>query len=429
MTLMMWAWTLRWSRTMVEIEVRNFQSIEHVKFQIDGFTVLVGRSNLGKSSIIRAIQCALTGASGTDFVRHGLKCERRVRGNKKCKCFAQVIIQTDALKITWEKGDAVNRYIILKAGEKETTVYDKVGQGTPEFLQPEFSPVRIGSDQNLIQVSEQFAPIFLLDQNGNVVADVLSDVARLDEINVAMGFVSKDRKAAMATRKVREKDILTLTSELEKYEGLDGTLGDVDHLEESHKVIQRAGETLDQLDGYLEKALNLSQSRKVLKTALAPPLSDSVDLEEATRKLYQVDRFYEALTSKATLFRQLKGVEKVGLPDPGPLEVAADKAVQIDSWIQRLRGFKAQILKWKDLEVHELSNPDSLTATLDRMLEINAFIDRMARLQASEDRVKALLEDAEREEQAIIEEVRELGICPTCSRNIEVDQCLHLEGS
>jgi predicted ATP-dependent endonuclease of OLD family len=61
---------------MIEIEVNDFQSISHTAVTIDKFSVIVGRSNIGKSALVRAIQCALTGAVGTDFVRHGATCDR-----------------------------------------------------------------------------------------------------------------------------------------------------------------------------------------------------------------------------------------------------------------------------------------------------------------------------------------------------------------
>ena len=64
---------------MTEVEVRNFQSVEHAVFRIEGFTALVGRSNIGKSALVRAVKAALTGATGTDFVRHGGLCARRLK--------------------------------------------------------------------------------------------------------------------------------------------------------------------------------------------------------------------------------------------------------------------------------------------------------------------------------------------------------------
>lgn len=413
---------------MIEIEIRGFQSIEHVKFRVENFTVLVGRSNIGKSAIVRAIQCALTGASGTDFVRHGSDCDRRQRGIKKCKCFSQVIIKTSAAQITWEKGDAVNRYIVLKAGERETTVYDKTGRGVPEFLQPDFSPVKVGDTMSLVQVSDQFDPIFLLNQSGPAVADVLSDVARLDQINGATRLVEKDRKSDSATRKVREKDVVAVSKSLEAYEGLDAVLDDVAQVEQRHEALRQASDALDELDGFLDRAKNLSASLRALKAAVTPPLPDGKALDRASRQAALVGGFLTSLSAKAKLVRHLRGVGDIALPDRAPIEGSLGQARQIETWIRQLRSFKTRLERWKDVSKYTLPDPEDVKTSRATIDEMQKFLTRLSKLQASQKRVEALLEAAEAQEQEALEEIQKLGVCPTCSQRIEAGRCLHLEG-
>jgi len=413
---------------MVEIEIQDFQSIQHLKFDINGFTVLVGRSNIGKSSIARAIRCALTGASGTDFVRHGPTCERRRRGNKKCKCFASVRIRTDAIELTWKKGDEVNLYEVLKPGDTEVTTYSSVGRGTPEFLQPDFEPVKVGTGPpELIQVSEQFFPIFLLNQSGNTVADVLSNVAQLDDINVAMGEVSKDRKADLSTRKVREKDIKSLNDTLAGYKGLDAALDDVDQVGEAYKAVQEAHDAAIRLDRFIERARTLSKTFRALKAALEPSVPDGEALKAAADKAAQTARFYETLSTKAVRTRSLRGVEKVELPDSEGLKEALGKSDRIDLWITRLREFKAKVVRWKGLDV-SLPDPVPLSSARDRATEVESFLSRLGKLQASKKKLKDALTEVELREGAIRKDIDELGICPTCSQDINAEGCLHLEG-
>ncbi len=414
---------------MVEVEIRGFQSIEHAKFRIQGFTVLIGRSNIGKSSIIRAIQCALTGASGTDFVRHGSNCERRKRGAKKCKCFSQVTLRTDNLRVTWEKGDAVNRYIVLRAGEKETTVYDKIGRGVPDFLQPEFSPIKVGDSMNLVQVSEQFNPIFLLDQSGPAVADVLSDVARLDHINAAMRMVEKDRKADTSTRKVREKDVLSIAKSLKAYEGLDPVLDDVGRVEQRHADIQETSKALDKLDGFLGRAKTLRASVRALQASVEPSLPDGGTLEETARQAYQASQFFDALAVKVRQVRQLRGINDVTLPDNAPVEESLEEVRRIELWVQRLQDFKVRLKRWEGVEDFLLPDPEDMKSSLVKATEIQGFLERLVRLKEKQKRLESSLVSAESDEQAIIDEIQGLGICPTCSQNIEAGRCLHLEGS
>ena len=40
---------------MTEIEIENFQAIRKLKLKVEGFTVLTGKTNIGKSSVVRAV--------------------------------------------------------------------------------------------------------------------------------------------------------------------------------------------------------------------------------------------------------------------------------------------------------------------------------------------------------------------------------------
>lgn len=453
---------------MVEVEIHNFQSIAHVKFQIRGFTALTGRSNIGKSAIVRAIQCALTGAVGTDFVRHGTDCERRLRGVRKCKCFSKVVITTDAVKVAWEKGDTVNRYLVQKTGETEPVIYNKIGRGTPDFLQPEFTPVKLGDTLTLAQVSEQFSPIFLLNQSGPAVADVLSDVARLDQINDAMRMVTKDRKGAVSTRKVREKDILEIHKSLKTYEGLDDALQGVSGVEASHKGVLEASERAERLQGFVDRATSLGTSLRALRGAVSPPMPDGdlesaadkvsqlnsfleelaslhasrealeaavspsapdgENLEESARRTFQVKRFYDSLSQKARRIRDIRGIEEVTLPDVKPIGQALEQAGQLRAWIQRLQVLQGRVDRWKDFD-GSLPNAEVMRAALKKTIQLHRFHERLVQLKDTQKKVKDLLAAVEEERKGITKQVQDLGVCPTCSQDITADGCLHLGDS
>src|SRR5512137_438933 len=108
---------------MIEVEVRDFQSIERATIRIDGFTTLVGRSNIGKSAFVRAVQAAITGAPVGAYVRHAALCPRKTRKLKECRCQCSVHVKTEGFDMLWEKGDFINRYTF------NGVVYDKVNQG------------------------------------------------------------------------------------------------------------------------------------------------------------------------------------------------------------------------------------------------------------------------------------------------------------
>jgi len=454
---------------MIEVTVENFQSVEKLSLNVEGFSAIVGRSNIGKSAIVRAIQCALTGATGTDFVRHRPECERLVRGNKKCKCQATVTLKTEKLKLIWEKGDAVNQYTVWQAGETgKGTVYSKIDRGTPDFLLPDFEPVKVGKDNDLIQVSEQFSPIFLLDQSGNTVADVLSDVAQLDQVNVAMSLVSKDRKGAMSTRSVRERDILELGETLARFDGLDQVAADAQDMEDRFQALGAAQKVAEQLDGYVDAWESLDGSVGLLEVATKPALPADSLLREALRKLSELSRFFQAVVERAPVVRRLSGIDKVELPDDTPLKEVAEKRSQLGVWLARLREFKAEIPALKKVASFDDPDPAPLRKTLARLGASQSFLDKQTRLKAvvpkleqalsvtepdvapvqvaaskvmaiqsfldKQDRLEKAVPKLERDlakaEKAvadILDQINELGVCPTCTQDIDADHCLHLE--
>ena len=83
----------------MKVQIKNFQSLRDVSLSIEGFTVIVGRNNLGKSAVFRAIKSALTNASGNFFVRTG-------------ESHTSIALEYPNLNLVWQKGKNVSKYEI-----------------------------------------------------------------------------------------------------------------------------------------------------------------------------------------------------------------------------------------------------------------------------------------------------------------------------
>jgi len=354
---------------MIEVEISNFQSIEHVVLPINGFTTLVGRSNIGKTAVIRAVKSALTGRAGNNFVRHGATCARLV-GQKKCKCFASVHIKAPGLDLLWEKGDAVNRYIV------NGTTYDKVERGTPSFLSPDFLPLRVSDKQVLLQVADQFRPIFLLDASGPAVADTLSDVARLDQINVASRLADKDLRDARATLKVRRKDVQGLQEGLDTYEGLDD-----------------AARPVDDVQKRLEGLQGLQGSLSVLQ------------------------QYTSQIKDKALDLRYLEGLGDIVIPDIARLEGLWETFDWIAVRLGTLRRFK-RFFKSRP-PIGEPPEPQALLNALKDFEKVRALHRRHSALDSEVSTAQTDFEEGERQELEAQAELDALGYCPTCMKPLE----------
>lgn len=420
---------------MIAVEIENFQSIESLKFTIDGFTAVVGGSDLGKSAIVRALKCALTGAAGTDFVRHGPVCERRLKNTKKCRCKTSVRISSPTLSFRWEKGDSVNKYTVFQPDGKED-VFDRVGSGAPDFLLPFFNPIKIGeANQVLIQVADQFrmngagGPIFLLDVSGPSVAEVISDVARLDALNEAMKLVQKDRKDASATRNVRERDLVQRQTELETYAGLDGALARVRAIESKQAELEKARAHCQKVSGHVETLDSLATVIRALNKALGHKLPDEDALLVKQTRFLEVDKLFSEVLQRTPDVKRLTGIEKVQLPDATTADVSStfDKLQQLDALWHQEAALRQDIAKGEKASAIRVSEFTTVSEALTKFEALEDCTEREHLLQSEVATLETSIADAEREEAEALSELKALGLCPTCAGPIGVETHLHFD--
>ena len=358
---------------MIELEVQNFQSIKHATLTVDGFSAIVGRSNIGKSALVRAAQFALTGATGVGFVRHGPECDKIVKGLKKCKCFSRVTFRSKGLELVWEKGDNVNRYVVTKEGEAPQP-YEGLDRGTPDFLVSGFQQVKVGDSKELIQIPDQFSPIFLLNQSGTVVADVMSDVANLDNINKASTAANKDRKDASSRKKVREEDVSNLKAALAAYEGLDGVPVQAVSLALEELTSKQA--LLRKIDGYLSRLASIKGDYRALEAALKPELSSFEPLERSGQALGQVASFLDELLQIGPVIKRLANLDQVRLPDMAPVSSASSSLEELCEFEDRLDVLTCFLDQTAAVADLTLPDRESLDGGLKRVLEFDHLVHR-----------------------------------------------------
>jgi chromosome segregation ATPase len=446
---------------MITIEVKGFQSAEDLKFSIDGFTAIVGRSNIGKSALVRALKCALTNSEGVSFVRHGPNCARTLRGVKTCKCFASVHIVTEGFDLLWEKGDAVNRYFFN--GEK----YDHPGKGLPEFLATNgLAPVKVGDAFKSIQISDQFYPIFLLDQSGGIVAETISDVSRLERINKATKLVEKDRRDVQATKKLREADVDKLRIRLCTYDGLDTALQRVDAVGHQFEAIEAQEGKLGTIKGYILKLQTLVVRVRDLKNVESVEVPTIEAIDRLGPKVDQLSKFSDEYTRREANVTGLKWVEdledkvpeiepisslgsKLGdlsrfateharrlaevsklewiealedkVPDIKELKGASDKVTLLSSWITRLKSIKERYLAVDTAIKAQVPDLETLQQLQSKLANLDQLISRSKSLQDSISSLEGELAQVENEETSLEGEISSLGVCPTCVRPLTLD--------
>lgn len=445
---------------MIEVEVFNFQSVQHAKVGIDGFTVVLGPSDIGKSALVRAIKFALTNAPGTSFVRHGDKCDRVVKGNKKCKCSSKVILRMPDQEVIWEKGDSINSYTVTDVNG--TQVYEGLDRGTPSFLSG-FQKVKIGTSTDLIQIPKQFEPIFLLNESGSTVADVLSDLASLGRLNEAADCTSKDRREAVSKRKLREEDLTKARRDLAQFEGLDDIA--IEGVQASLSAIERGSKLLSQVTQYTTRILRIQeecqelttllecevptipvmvQTLSLLQTAVtciarqsriavevdhlervAPrilPVTDT--LRENQQQFTHISSLHRTLVETVPTYKSLNVVATVEVPLPKSVAELYKSAVQVDALEQSYGKLTAWWDKARSLECEVI--PEASGLQYDQLNEVVLYSTRFQALSDSLTTVEETLTVVTEELDKVVEELQDFGVCPVCSQPIGDSHTLHL---
>lgn len=447
---------------MIEVEVFNFQSIQHTKVVIDGFTVVLGPSDIGKSAFARAVKFALTNASGTSFVRHGSLCDRVVKGNKKCKCTSKVILKFPEQKVTWEKGDSVNVYTVVDSNG-DTKTYEGLDRGTPSFLAG-FQRVAIGNRSDLIQIPKQFEPIFLLNESGGVVADVLSDLASLGKLNEVADLVSKERREAVSRRKLRDEDLANLKRDLERFddldsiptEGLQASMGTIDrssqllakvnHYTEKNSrlqtecvdldvvvsnqdlpespVLQQTLRLLDVASSCLTRQTRTSVEVSKLEQVLPEILPDYAGLKDAQQRFLQVSLLQKTLSEIGPTFKGLNQIDVLVVPSPKELADAFRRLQKLDALVGEYNKASSWWGRAKGIEAHDLPDPSKLD--LSALETVTRYESQLQVLTKSISMAESMLQTVTDELEAALSELNSLGICPVCNQPISDNHLLHL---
>lgn len=246
----------------VTVRIRNVQSIRDATLRVEGFTVVTGPNNSGKTASQRAVRGVFTNASPGPLVRHG---ESHLTVD---------LTFGDGRTVKWEKGEKVNRYTV------DGKVLSTVGRGVPpEVTALGVGEVKAGSDRLWPQIAEQFGGVlFLVDRPGSVVAEALSDVDKVGRFTEALRLAESDRRTVGAELKVRRADVLTAEQELARFDALPTVTSQVGQAEQALSEADRAEAEASVLLGL--SARKTRATEEITRLALAPvgcvPTPDTV---------------------------------------------------------------------------------------------------------------------------------------------------------
>jgi len=408
----------------ITVRVKNFQSIEDATVVLDGFAVVTGPNNSGKTALMRAIRGVFTNAPAGPLVRHGTD-------------YLTVELDFgDGNVVRWEKGwerpdqkgKTVNRYFI-----NGVSLGDAVGRGCPdEVLALGVKPIKAGTETLWPQVADQFkGTLFLVGSTGSVVAEAIANVDRVGQLSQALKLSESDRRSVTSTLKVRRKDQDTLTAELETFDGLDGVGKKVDVV---GAALDTALEVQDEVRIMAELQDRVAHSRETvdglagIAEVHVPPADPAIhqagiDLMVASGLRHQQNAHQSRITT-------LAGIEDMAVP-------TAEVFIEADSIRGELREARALESRWTQADAAVLSAEAATKAaeditftSIDHAGKIKSALsfcqtqqDRIADLQATLTSLEQSEASTGAELEAAQAEVREilggLDECPTCGQGMD----------
>lgn len=280
----------------IKICIRNFQAIEHVEFECDGFTTIHGQSEIGKSSILRAINHCITNRLGNDYIRHG---ER--------DCYVSINFIDKSFRIEWFKNPEKSYYVIN--GDYDNPFENLNGaipQPVIDFGLGVFKTEATGVKYHPQLCSDQFNTVFFLFEPAPVKAEILSEVSNITNVVGARKLASKDLKTAKTLLKDKQTRFKTMDDKLDLLNkgAIDSDYEEI--LEASNSLIK----TLKNLELSEELSSNLEIYQKIFPSLNVDLLSMDCNTS-LTDNYIKMCESYSSLRLSKSIMETLDGLDSL----------------------------------------------------------------------------------------------------------------------
>src|ERR1035437_8616061 len=190
-----------------KIVLENFQAFENGEFNLSpNLNILVGVSNVGKSSVARALSLVLFNQWDKSWCKFGTK-------------YCRISIKTNTgIEVVREKGDKVNRYILRLQGQSEQ-LFESFGIAVPEQVQQalHIHAVQVDTTDTLnLNLAGQMDSLFLLSQTGSYRAKVLGKLSGATYLDHAIRKLNNEKRQLTAEKNTKDLEIIETQAQVDK---------------------------------------------------------------------------------------------------------------------------------------------------------------------------------------------------------------------
>lgn len=420
-------------RKITQVRLKNFQSHEDTTISFDDYNIIYGKTNSGKSAILRGIKWALYNlppAEGVDFRRFGTK---------------ETIVEVsfnDRRKITRRRTSKENEYILDDNGEKQS--FTQFGRGPLKEVLDFHGMYQVnlfGTPQS-INIVEQSEPPFFLSNGPTARGKLIGRLAGTVLYESALSIAKKDASAL-------NKSIDSDTKELERTQETIESLGYVDSLKEFLDFASTTSAAIDKdklnLDNaqVKSKAIENSFHTREMNVKLAQYKDSAVSASEAFDKISSIDtKFNQVDNYKNAMIGHFETwLAKKQMPySISELDAITDKLNYILSASANLTsiGIKAseienkfnimsaqnRMITAKSVYSDKINDiAESVTNDEDCIAKANRLFkgisDKYSEICRCEGKVTFINEEIEAKQNEYREALLSAGVCPTCGQLID----------
>jgi len=332
------------------LEIRNFENHEHLVLDdfSPGFNLICGDSDIGKTSVIRAIRLIAYNEFNPDSVRIG-----------HTNCEVTAVTERGTVKVLRGKN---NTWEVTPRGGT-TEVYDKIGKNilpqAAEILG--MNEVTLGDMQIAVNVMDQHESHFMLyglddkKLSGSVKAQIIDEISGLTGIETIIRSVGLDNSRIV--RRINEKE--------EEAQRLQDRLHDKNEIEAEEIILKQSEEIMESYDddifaiGEIRRILDEREKMKREISRVKSGIEDIPNCDAAKKYLDQSDKAEGTASVMRTMLQNSKNTGRriteikesiVEIPDTetaaGIVETAESlfvKAGEIEVMISEAVGIREKI--------------------------------------------------------------------------------------
>lgn len=249
---------MKWIQRVI---IEDFQSHRLTELElVEGFNVIVGPSDQGKTAVLRAIRWVLYNEpKGNDFIRVG---------SNKAKV---TLVMNDGTIVSRERTSSRNRYVVAVPGVEEQ-IYEGFGHSVPEEVMEVTGvrPLKMDEDHQVaINIGMQLDSPFLLESNGSIKAKAIGRINGVHILDYAHKTTSSELNSKQTEERRVQAELDRREQQLLQYEDLDLWERSLQKVENGLKRAEELESRIQWLKEKKEQKLDLSKKLRTAEEFLA----------------------------------------------------------------------------------------------------------------------------------------------------------------